>query len=481
MGKKFTKIIGLEKGEFDEFVESGELQLRKAHLIPFSKPGDEMALTSVVLSSLKLIKEFRKTILSECKMMTGGQIYVFTELIFPQFPDSRVDGLLIVVKSGVIKDAAIFEMKNGSNEIEKDQIEHYLSIAKSYSIPRFITVSNQFVSDPTQFPINVKQTKMVDLYHFSWSYILTLAHILLIDNDNNIEDVDQVEIMKEVVSYLEYDKSGVCGFNQMKAGWSSVVEKINSGTRLKKDDPEVNDTLISWQQEEKDMALILSKSLGVFVNSGESKYKGDLKSRLESDRKRLINDKILVSMLKIRGAVSDIKIKALFEKRVIEMSVSLTAPQDKTVRGQLGWIRHQLECCSRKNERTFQKIKDEILLEIVIKNTSKSDRVEIERIDSIYDEVKQKEIKEFRILYIKDFGKQFSSRSKFVEIIEEMLMNYYSGIIQLLSKWEPPTPKMIEKTESNIVETNIKSTTQNNQDSNQATVNSEEDLVPQDN
>ena len=33
--------------------------------------------------------------------------------------------------------------------------------------------------------------------------------------------------MREVVDYLEYDKSGVFGLNQMKAGWSEVIEKIN--------------------------------------------------------------------------------------------------------------------------------------------------------------------------------------------------------------------------------------------------------------
>ncbi len=119
MEKTLTKIIGLKKNEFDEFVKNGELQIREARLIPFSKPGDELALTSVILSSLRLIKEFRKMILSDAKMMVGGQIYVFTEIVFSQFPELRIDGLLLIVKGGIIKDAAVFEMKNGSNDIER--------------------------------------------------------------------------------------------------------------------------------------------------------------------------------------------------------------------------------------------------------------------------------------------------------------------------------------------------------------------------
>jgi|TARA_B100000315_G_scaffold161577_1_gene150076 hypothetical protein len=460
MDRKLTKIIGLKKSEFDEFVKNGELQLREARLIPFSKPGDEMALTSVILSSLRLIKEFRKMILSDAKMMTGGHIHVFTEIVFSQFPDLRVDGLLIIVKGGIIKDAAIFEMKNGSNEIEQGQIENYLKIAKMSSIPKLITVSNQFVSEPTQSPVNIKAPKNVGLYHFSLTYLLTSAHILLFNNDTNIEDDSQAEIMREVVNYLEYDKSGVYGFHQMKKGWSDVVEKINSGARLKRSDSEVDDTVISWQQEEKDMALILSKNLGIFVDSGEAKFKGNLKARLDDDRKRLINDNFLISTLRVRGAVSDIKIKALFGKRIIEMSVSLKAPQDKTMRGQLGWIKRQMENCNKKNEKAFQRIKNEILIEIIIKKSSKSERVSLVDIDKIYDEIKSKEIKEFKVLFIKDFGKKFSSRNKFVAIIEEMIIDYYSGIIQFLYKWEQPAPKMMEDNKETIVTVNNENVSQ---------------------
>ena len=145
-------------------------------------------------------------------------------------------------------------------------------------------------------------------------------------NDINIEDEDQVEIMQEVVNYLEYDKSGVLGFNQMKAGWAEAIEKINVGANLNNNDSSVRDAVSSWQQEEKDMALILSRHIGVIVDSGETKYKSDLKGRLEDDEKSLINKKQLVSTLRVRAAVSDIKIMGLLEKRTVEIFVTLKAP-----------------------------------------------------------------------------------------------------------------------------------------------------------
>ena len=70
--KKLTKVVGLEKDDFDKFILNEELRLREASLIPLFIPGDEMALTSVILSSFRLIKEFRKMILTESNMIAGG-------------------------------------------------------------------------------------------------------------------------------------------------------------------------------------------------------------------------------------------------------------------------------------------------------------------------------------------------------------------------------------------------------------------------
>ena len=47
---------------FNDFVEAGNIELQNARLIPILKTGDEQALTSIFLSSLKLIKEFRDKI-----------------------------------------------------------------------------------------------------------------------------------------------------------------------------------------------------------------------------------------------------------------------------------------------------------------------------------------------------------------------------------------------------------------------------------
>jgi hypothetical protein len=103
----------------------------------------------------------------------------------------------------------LLEVKTNRNDLDEKQISEYLNIAKEYGISKFLTISNQFVAFSIQSPTNIQPPKHVTLYHLSWTYILTIANILIADNETNIEDVDQLEVMKEIAVYFESKKSGI--------------------------------------------------------------------------------------------------------------------------------------------------------------------------------------------------------------------------------------------------------------------------------
>ena len=88
---KLNNLIGISKQDFDSCISEGIVTLRRARLIPVAKPGDEVALTSVILSAIKLIVEFRRLTTNDLKMAQGGQLYAYTEVTFPEFPESRID------------------------------------------------------------------------------------------------------------------------------------------------------------------------------------------------------------------------------------------------------------------------------------------------------------------------------------------------------------------------------------------------------
>tara|TARA_Y100001935_G_scaffold98255_1_gene81638 strand:- start:296 stop:1648 length:1353 start_codon:yes stop_codon:yes gene_type:complete len=440
---KPKKLLGLKFTDFQEKVSSGkEIHLQRARLIPFYKPGDEMALTSIFLSSLKLVDPYRKNIFKTINLSSYGKVHIFTEVEFVLFDKKRIDGLIIIERGKKIVDACVIEVKNKSNELKEEQLKAYVNICKSYGIPKIVTISNQFVNFPTQSPINLKTPKSVKAYHLSWTYLLTVAHIFLIDNETNIQDDDQFNILKEVLRYFETQKSGIVGFHQMKPGWIEISQKINSGASIKLKDLAVDETVSSWLEEEQDMALKLSRELGLLVLSGHKKFKNDLNGRINFEKRKLVKERNLDSILSVNGAVSDISIIANFGRKNIEMSVDVQPPTDRSVRPQITWLNNQLKGCFKKNSNTNEHLKSNLMVDINIKFTRKPVRVLLEELDTAYEKLKGKEIKSFSVVYVNYLGKKFESRKMFVIAIEEMLVSYYEDIVQYLKNWKKPAPKV---------------------------------------
>jgi len=443
VSKKPTKIIGMSLVDFDELLDKGEeLHLQPARLIPFYKPGDEMAITSIFLAALRLVTEFRYQIFGTIGLSRSKFLRFYTEAEFALYGKKRVDGLVLVIRGKKIVDALLLEVKNKGIELDVQQIQDYVEIAKAYGIPKLLTVSNQFVSFPTQSPINIRTPKQVTTYHISWTFILTIAHILLAGKHQNITDEDQVEIMKEVVAYFESPKSGILGFTQMKAGWTEFTQKANSNAPLLLSDPCVEDAVSSWLQEERDMALVLSRRLGLLVKSGISKFKNDLSARITYEKKNLIENRYLESKLQIDDAVSPLDICASFSRKTVSMSATLAPPQDKKVRGQITWIRNQLKHSEKKNPKLFETIKPDLSIDIYLKFVKDPIRLKLDELDSAADMIGVREIKNFNIILNRYLGRKFESRKIVVKIFEKMLVEYYRGVLQHLKRWEKPVPQI---------------------------------------
>lgn len=437
--KKLTKLVGLKKIDFDSFVQNGQIKLQEAKLIPILKTGDEMALTSIFLSTIRLVKEYRDGIFKNIKLSRTGRAYYYTESSFPDISSSRIDGLIIVVAKGIISDAVFFEMKNKNNGIDKKQIEDYLSISKSLKVNKLVTISNEFVADSSHSPIKVKVPKSISLFHFSWTYLITKGRLLLFNNDIKIEDNDQVEIMFEALKYFENPASGICGYIQMKAGWKELAENIRQQKKLKQADEYIEEAVLSWYEEEKDMALLLSRKLGVLVKSS-SKNKDSVKK----DIKKVIKDNSLSGELVIKNSVSDIKFLAEFERRIVSMSVKLTPPLNKGNKARITWIGKQLENCKKKNEYLFSKLEKEIFIEADIKYAKDDIKKKLSELDQLIELTKEKEIQGFKITLDRGFGANFSSVKKFIVLIEIMILEYYEGVVQHVSTWNQPTPKIVQ-------------------------------------
>ena len=168
MKKSLKKLVNLSLDDFYELHQLGQIQYQEARLIPLLKTGDEGALTSIFLSSVRLVKEFRDDIFKEIKLSRIGYSLYLTEVVFHDIDKaSRIDGLILVISKNTIKDAVVFEMKNKNNSLDKEQIDRYIGLCKKIGVDKMVTVSNEFVSDSSQSPVQVKPPKNFNLYHFS--------------------------------------------------------------------------------------------------------------------------------------------------------------------------------------------------------------------------------------------------------------------------------------------------------------------------
>ncbi len=370
-------------------------------------------------------------------MTRNGKAYYFTEVSFPDIDKSRIDGLIIIIIKGVIADAAFFEMKNKNNRLDKLQIEKYLDISKKLKVGKLITVSNEFVSDPSHSPVKVKPPKSISLRHFSWTYLITKGQLLIFDNDTNIVDEDQIEIMKETLYYFENPVSGITGYNQMKVGWKELVENIRAQKPLKVSEGYIEDAVLSWYEEEKDMALMLSRKLGVLVKSSAKN-----KDSLKSDIKRVVKENNINGLLSVKNSVSDIKVVAEFERRVVSMSVKTLPPLDKGTVARITWISKQLENCKKREGSLFYSLMDNLWIEADIKFAKTNLKIKLSELSDLPELVKGKEIQAFHVVLIQGFGVSFASNKKFIVLIEKMVLEFYEGVVQHLSNWTRPAPKL---------------------------------------
>ncbi len=441
---KITKLIGLKEQTFLELLKTNQIIHKRARLIPLLKTGDEMALTSIFLSALRLVEEFRQAVFKDIKMPRSGKVHYLTEVQFPELSKNRIDGLLVVIKSGKVVDAAIFEMKKENNILDKKQIIEYMELAVKLKIPRLITVSNQYVSSPDQFPLDIKSSKKLDLYHFSWTSLLTIGRILLFKNDTNIADEDQVEIMKEVLHYFESEKSGVKTYTKMCDDWKILTENIAAHKPIKENSPVLAKAIMSWYEEEKDMALKLSRELGVKVKS-KSRNKDSIKNEI----KHVIKHKSIQTNISVKNAVSDIIIKADFEKKNLFMSVNISPPENSTNTAKVGWLIRHLENGKKKNEKAFFRNAKRIYISANIKYSRVPVTFSLAEVSKLKELNKKDEIKDFKLYVVRELGRSFISAKGFVTNIEELLSDFYEGYVQHLVNWSKPAPK-IERVEDLI-------------------------------
>jgi len=186
----------------------------------------------------------------------------------------------------------------------------------------------------------------LELYHWSWMFMLTQATLLLNDTENVSRE--QAFILSEMVRYFRHDSTGVSSFDRMNAEWPDLVSLIKSGAHPNRSSDVVQNTVASWHQETRDICLLLSRRLGHQVSLRLSRaHKNDPIQRVKDDCESLVGTQSLTATIDIPNAAAPIDIEASLVRRTISCSIRLTAPQDKkSSKARINWLVRQLAKCS---------------------------------------------------------------------------------------------------------------------------------------
>ncbi len=420
--------------------------------------NQETGLTSVFLALLSHVPALAKDLLKTVGVNVGkrAQIECWTEVVpcndgkgkQSSSGTRRPDGL-IVVRSGKTTWTALVEAKIKNNELETGQIEHYLEIARDRKFDAVITISNQFVAQPSQSPIEVSDLpksllNKVDLFHWSWTYIRTECEMV---GRDHVEDPVQKFILCEFLRYLEDSKnSGVLRFTQMNVNWRDLVTNLMNRVELDKKNEDIKDCIGCWFQEERDLSLKLTRHIGVKVQTVIRKqFADDFSKRTDAAIVQLLTDKTLSASFRIPDCASDLEVCVDLMASNLTCSMKLAAPKHRqTTSPRVKWLLNQL------------KDVDDSRLVIrahwpgTIKPTEANIAELRENPSAIQTEKNHKMAPHrFEVRLINDLKKdQFKSRYRIIEHLEKDAMHFYEIVGQKLKAWQPPAPKPVKSLES---------------------------------
>lgn len=347
------------------------------------------------------------------------------------FPDG-----LIRVSRGQRQWTALVEVKTGTNELQTEQVEAYLDIAREHGFDALITISNEIPAVPGQHPTSVDKRKLkkVVLCHLPWTEILTQAAVQ--KEYRGVADPDQAWILGELIRYLEHPRSGAMEFSDMGPAWVRVRDGVAAGTLRANDSvaPQVAarfDALIRYA------CLRLGRRLGAEVTPALSRRElADPTLRSQALVGQLVDTGTMTGSIKIPGAVGPLQVTADLRAAQIICHVDVDAPRAGRPTTRVNWLVRQLKDAP-----------DAIRVEAFAMHARGAGTAELLRQvrsdPAVLISDPAKELRGFRVAQSTAAGsKRGTGRGAFIDSVLNAVDDFYEQVIQNLKPWMPAPPRL---------------------------------------
>jgi hypothetical protein len=421
---------------------------QRARLIPVAgirgQEEQEARATSAFLAVLSVVPSFAYSILVPFGA-PRGRIETFAEVRLkdPAGKVHRPDGAIVVTRGGKSW-RALVEVKTGTASLHEEQVNRYLDLARDNGFDCVITISNDIVPTSTDVPYayDRRKTRRVGLYHISWWRILTKA--VLEHRHRGVSDLEQAWILGELIAYLDHERSGASGVQDMGGSWVAVRDGARQGT-LRASDPGVREIAKRWEQLLDYLALGLSQELGREVAPTRPR-KQTYAEGVEQHVRRLSSSGELGAALRVPDAVAPIEIVANLRARQVTASVVLAAPGDGRQSTRINWLLRQLRGVDPRLRLTaaFASTRDtsSVLLSEAIEQP--------ERLLCAAD--RRREIKSFEIALTRGLGlKSGRGAGSFIGETRAQLFDFYGNVVQDLVAWQRKAPRLPEAEPADVL------------------------------
>jgi len=388
-----------------------------ARLIPITTftgvEARERNAASALLAVLSVVEEFGRSLLKPLGA-PAGKIETFTEVPLKlEGKTMRPDGLIAVTRAKKTW-WALVECKVADQQLEVAQMEAYLDLARANEIDAVLSISNQYTTMSSEYPIVLdrKKARRMSIHHWSWVQVLTEAEVQR--KHRGVKDPDQAYILGELIRFLSDRHSGVVQFNDMGPEWTSVRDDARVHT-LRKADPKVTAVAARWDALIQYVVLGMTKELGRDVRQVLGRDDATAATRLQVLRDSLVASGRLHARLHIPNTAGHLEVVADLVARQVTVAVELDAPKEGRSRGRVGWLLRQLS-----------KAPAETAIEARVTRLSAT-----------------RDIRSFRVSLTRDLGlNRLAGRGSFIDSINGAVLDFYREVLQNLAAWHARAPRL---------------------------------------
>lgn len=411
----------------------------EARLIPTSgingAEEQERRATSALLAVLSAVKEFGREFVKPFGAPAGTmECYIEVPFVLVErklFPDG-----LIRVTRGSKSWSALVEVKTGSNELQAEQLENYLDIAKQQGFDAVITISNEIPAIAGTHPTKVDRRKLrqVALHHVSWSQVLAMA--VMQKEYRGVADPDQAWILGELVRYLEHRKSGALEFDDMGNAWVGIRDSVAAGT-LRANDKGIPDVAARFDALLQFLSLQLGRKLGTeVVPILTRKEQADPSVRVQTLTRMLCESGQLSGAIRIPDTVGPLVVTADLRSGKLTCHVDVEAPKEGRATTRVNWLVRQLKSApeSARVESFVAHGRGSSAAELLA-------RVRAEPSSLIIDP--KRELRSFRVATVSTMGaKRGRGRGAFIDSVLTSVDAFYADVLGSLRAWSSAPPKL---------------------------------------